>query len=145
MEIIEFNEIDDLSKELIAKAIKIRERAYAPYSNFKVGAALFSDDNTFFEGINIESSDYTLTTHAEMQAINAMVVSGCLAFKAIAVVLNSSTGLSVPCGLCRQKMVEFAKNDNVRIIGYNLNNPDIVNIWQLNELIPYQFNKLSLD
>lgn len=139
------NNLDLSTQNLIEIATNIRNKAYVPYSGFKVGAALKSQDNEIFTGINIESADFTLTTHAEMDAINSMVKSGCLKFKEIAIVLNSSNGLSVPCGLCRQKMVEFAENENVRILGYNLFNPDVINIWTLGELLPFQFNKSNLE
>ncbi len=143
MKKVELNQLSKKQIELIEAAIEIRGNAYAPYSNFKVGAALLDELGNIHTGCNIESIDFTLTSHAEMVAIDSMVKSGCRNMKEIAIVLKSST-YSVPCGLCRQKMVEFS-TDDVSIICINLDsNEQIQEIYttSLSELLPYAFNQL---
>jgi cytidine deaminase len=142
---ISYENLTEIEKSLVETAITIRNNAYAPYSNFKVGAAVLGSDSQIYSGINIESADYTLTTHAEMDAINSMVRNKCLTFEIIVVALSAPNGISVPCGLCRQKMVEFAKNENVEVLGVNLiDESKQIYQWKLDELIPYQFNKTFL-
>jgi cytidine deaminase len=90
--------------DLIAQAQAARERAYAPYSNFAVGAALLARDGRVFTGCNVENASYGLTVCAERVAICKAVSEGCRDFAAIAVV--TATG-ATPCGACRQVLVEF--------------------------------------
>lgn len=142
---------DNLKKneiELISKAIEIRNFAYTPYSNYKVGAALLDSNGRIHTGCNIESADYTLTSHAEMVAVDSMVKSGCLSFSVILIALKGKNDLpAVPCGLCLQKMSEFSADANPEIRIVNLDdNDNILNIWKtsLNELLPYSFNKMFL-
>lgn len=92
--------------DLVANAWVARERAYAPYSNFKVGAALLSSDGRVFSGCNVENISYGLTNCAERVAIGAAVVQGATEFDAIVVVADTSEPIS-PCGACRQVLAEF--------------------------------------
>ncbi len=94
--------IDD---QLIASAAAARERAYAPYSNFKVGAALRGKSGRVYSGCNVENAAYGLSMCAERTAIFKAVSEGEREFEAIAVVTEN--GVS-PCGSCRQVMMEFA-------------------------------------
>ena len=145
MKQIQFSDLTPTQQTLVYKAIEMREFAYAEYSKFKVGAALIDINQNIHTGCNVESADYTLTTHAEMLAIDSMVKSGCTEMMEIAIALSSPSGDSVPCGLCRQKMTEFSINP--MIIGINLlPNNDIKSIvtYSLDELLPFAFKKSSL-
>ena len=131
-----------LEQQLISEAIRIRRRAYAPYSNFKVGAALLDINGNIHTGCNIESADYTLTSHAEMVAVDSMIKSGCLKIKIIIIVLACGENIPVPCGLCRQKIREFASTGDMKIIGINISaEEEIKSIFEftLNELLPHSF------
>lgn len=90
--------------ELIAAATAVRENAYAPYSNYKVGAALLTEDGRLFTGVNVENASYGLTVCAERNAIGKMVAEGVGEVTAVAVVTENGGS---PCGACRQVLVEF--------------------------------------
>lgn len=91
---------------LVAAAWKVREAAYAPYSNFAVGAALLASDGRVFTGCNVENISYGLTNCAERVAIGAAVAAGVREFLAVAVVADTGVPIS-PCGACRQVLAEF--------------------------------------
>lgn len=91
---------------LISEAKIARERAYVPYSNFKVGAALLTEDGEIFHGCNIENASYGMTNCAERTAIFKAVSEGKTKFKGLAVIAATETPCS-PCGACRQVMAEF--------------------------------------
>lgn len=93
--------------KLIASAIKAQQMAYAPYSKFRVGAALLTADGQVITGCNVENSAYGLCNCAERTAIFKAVSEGQRAFRAIAIVGDSDAPCA-PCGACRQVMVEFA-------------------------------------
>lgn len=95
---------------LIDHARMVRENAYAPYSKFKVGAALRSTSGAVHVGCNVENVAYPEGTCAEAGAIAAMVAAGDTAIAEIAVIADSPKPVS-PCGGCRQKIAEFAKGD----------------------------------
>jgi len=96
--------VDDA--RLLAAAAAARERAYAPYSRFAVGAALLCDDGTVVTGCNVENASYGLTMCAERSAVFAAVASGHTRFTAIAV--SGPEGVTTPpCGACRQVLAEF--------------------------------------
>lgn len=98
--------------ELIALAIQARERAFAPYSKFKVGAVLIAKDGTPFTGCNVESASYGLTICAERTALVKGVSSGHRKFQRVAVVADTAR-LTPPCGACRQMLWEFAPEADV--------------------------------
>lgn len=93
-------------EELLSAAWRAREAAYAPYSNFAVGAALLSADGRIFVGCNVENISYGLTNCAERVAVGAAVTSGVRDFLAVAVVADTGVPVS-PCGACRQVLAEF--------------------------------------
>ena len=92
--------------QLVTAAWQAREAAYAPYSNFAVGAALLAKDGRIFLGCNVENISYGLTNCAERVAIGAAVAAGVRQFVAVAVVADTGVPIS-PCGACRQVLAEF--------------------------------------
>lgn len=92
---------------LIEAARDVRERAHAPYSHFRVGAALLTDDGTIITGANVENRSYGLTICAERSAITRAVARGYRSFQAIAVIADLDPPAS-PCGMCRETLAEFA-------------------------------------
>lgn len=118
-------------KELYAKAKKAAINAYAPYSHFRVGAALLCDSGNIYTGVNIENSSYGATICAERSALSAAVGAGEKKFIKIAVA--SSQGEAWPCGICRQVLLEFSdKNNPMKIItGTDENSLEIYDIEKL--------------
>ncbi len=94
-------------RALIDAAIDASRRAYAPYSNYFVGAALRASDGTVYQGCNIENASYPVTICAERVALVKAVSEGVREFDAIAVVTHNGGS---PCGMCRQMLFEFAPN-----------------------------------
>ena len=108
-------------RRLVAAAVAVRQKAYAPFSKYKCGAALLDIRNRMHVGCNIETIDFTLTPHAEMDAINDMIKTGVFQLKTIATAVQAGNGFALPCGLCRQKIREFAIGPEARVIAINLN------------------------
>ena len=100
-------EIGPGDEELIRGAALARQRAHAPYSKYKVGAAIRSKRNRVHSGANVENASYGLTVCAERTAAFAAVNAGDTAFDAIAIVIDDER-LPTPCGACRQVLAEFA-------------------------------------
>jgi cytidine deaminase len=124
-------------KQLLQQAIEAREYAYAPYSNYKVGAALLTTDGKIYRGCNIESASYTPSNCAERTAIFKAISEGDREFAAIAVVTENG---GAPCGVCRQVMREFAPNLTI-IIGDVQGNYQILT---LPDLLPHSFGPENL-
>jgi cytidine deaminase len=103
--------------ELIAAARAAREKAYAPYSKFKVGAALRTRSGRVFHGCNVENLSFGLTICAERNAVFAAVAAGETQFEAIAVVADSVQPVT-PCGACRQVLAEFSSD--LQVLSANL-------------------------
>ena len=122
-------------KELIAMAKKYRENAYAPYSKFKVGAAVLTKKGNVYGGCNIENSSFPVTNCAERTAIFKAVSEGEQEFAAIALIADTP-GPCSPCGACRQVMVEFKIP---RIIMANMQGD--VKVVTLEEIMPYAFTE----
>ena len=101
------SEIGPGDEELIRVASLARQRAHAPYSKYKVGAAIRTKRNKVHSGANVENASYGLTVCAERTAAFAAVNAGDTAFDAIAIVIDDEK-LPTPCGACRQVMAEFA-------------------------------------
>lgn len=116
-------------------ALEVRERAHAPYSGFKVGAALRGDDGGLFVGCNVENAAYPEGTCAEAGAIAAMVAAGETRIREVYVVADCEKPVT-PCGGCRQKMVEFGAGD-VRVTMATVAGTETV--MTLAELLPGAF------
>ena len=123
------------AENLVAHAIRARERSYSPYSGFKVGAALLTGDGKIILGCNIESITYTPTVCAERTAIFSAISQGHRKFIAMAVVTGDDT-VSSPCGVCRQVIAEFVDQDFPVILG---NLQDKRMFLTLKDLLPYPF------
>ena len=129
--------------DLIKKATYARVNAYAPYSKYKVGAALLSGDGTIYKGANIENSAYSETICAERVAFfHAITKGGSRDFKAIAIVggKDDISEFAFPCGSCRQVMSEFCDED-FKIILYNGKE---IKSFTLKKLLPEAFGKSSI-
>jgi cytidine deaminase len=127
-------------KELIEKAKRARFKAYAPYSNFKVGAALLTKGGKVYTGANVENSAFGLTVCAERVAVFSAVTRGDKDFVKIVVVTDKNPPVT-PCGACRQVLSEFAKD--LKIVCANLKGK--VERYTLKELLPEAFEKGSAD
>jgi cytidine deaminase len=121
--------------QLIQEAINAMERAYAPYSNFKVGAALLAKDGTVFKGCNIENAGYSLTNCAERTAFFKAISEGVKNFEKLVVVADTE-GPCSPCGACRQVIAEFC-DPEMEVILTNLKG-NTTNTT-VAELLPFAF------
>src|SRR5881628_2897662 len=104
---IEMEKLGPGDEELVRVASLARQRAYAPYSKYKVGAAIRTKRNKVHSGANVENASYGLTVCAERTAAFAAVNAGDTAFDAIAIVIDDER-LPTPCGACRQVLAEFS-------------------------------------
>jgi cytidine deaminase len=131
-------------KKLLSLAIYAREQAYAPYSNFRVGAALVTDDGFFFTGCNIENASYGATNCAERTAIFKAVSEGKRKIKAIAIVGGDKeeiTDYTYPCGVCRQVMEEFKGEKGLTVIcGIS---ETVYKAFSIEQLLPDSFHNLQ--
>jgi len=126
---------------LIAEARSARLKAYAPYSNFLVGAAVMTHSNKIYSGCNIENSSYSLTCCAERVAIFKAVSAGDMTIKGMAIVGDTDEPIS-PCGACRQVMSEFL---SLETMIYLANTQHEVMELTINDLLPYAFNVRSFN
>ena len=117
--------------ELVAQAIEVAGRAYAPYSRFQVGAVLVGKDGRMFAGCNVENISYGLTICAERNAVFAAVAAGCREFSKIVIVADTEEPAS-PCGACRQVLAEF--NPDLEIVLANFRGKSLN--FRLSELLP---------
>jgi len=119
------------NQDLIEAAKIARRSAYAPYSNFTVGAALLTKDGKIFTGCNVENISLGLTICAERSAVAAAVNAGKMDFVAIAVVTNSKKP-AVPCGACRQVLAEFSPS--MRVLAAT--GDGLLEQFELSDLLP---------
>jgi len=128
-----------MEKELIKAAILAAQNSYSPYSGFKVGAALLTDDGKVYLGCNIENAAYGPSNCAERTAIFKAVSEGHKKFKAIAIVGGKDGDFKdfcPPCGVCRQVMSEFCDKDFKIILG---NKNLEYKVYTFGELLPHSF------
>ena len=125
----------DQDEALFAAAEAIRAKAYAPYSNFSVGAAILADDGKIYSGCNIENAAYPQGNCAETSAIAAMIAGGARRIKRIYV---TGPGLApvTPCGGCRQRIREFADQDVV-VVSHGVDGTPLEQT--IAELLPHSF------
>ena len=123
--------------ELIQKAIEMRSQALAPYSNYKVGAAVLTESGRIFGGCNIENSSYSLTICAERVALFKAVSEGETKFKALSVSTNNA---GMPCGACRQVIWDICGNIPILIC----NNNKLITKTESIRLLPMPFDNTKL-
>lgn len=121
--------------ELLEKAKQASEKAYAPYSKFKVGACVLTENDKVYTGCNFENSSFGLTICAERNAIGSAVADGERKIKAVAI-YSPNTKHCYPCGACRQVMCEFVSDQGLNIITEAEEGLDIKNF---NEIFPEGF------
>ncbi len=121
-------------RELYEKACKAVPFAYAPFSDFKVGAALLCKNGEVFTGVNVENSSFGATICAERTAFVKAISEGNKEFEAIAVVADK--GEAWPCGICRQFMKEFCEDDFKIITGADV---DSLKMYTMDEILPEGF------
>ncbi len=124
---------------LLKAAQEARDKAYAVYSQFRVGAALRTQDGTIITGCNVENGSYGLSICAERTAIVRAVAMGYTKFETIAVVADP---LATPCGACREFIIEFGQE--IRVLCADANNLSRAQIWKIAELLPNSFDRSSL-
>ena len=130
--------------ELMKLAVEAREMAYAPYSGFRVGAALLGKSGKVYKGCNVENAAYSPTNCAERTAVFKAVSEGEREFLAIAIVGGMDENIAdfcAPCGVCRQVLAEFCGKDFRVILG----NPDNVKEYTFEEILPFAFGKADLE
>jgi cytidine deaminase len=127
-----------LADSLIAAARGAQARAYAPYSKFRVGAALEATDGTVFLGCNVENASYGLTICAERAAVFAAVSAGVNRFRR-AVVVSDVDPPAAPCGACRQVLAEFGLDLPIEGVGSKR-----TVTWLLSDLLPVAFGPEQL-
>jgi len=123
-------------ENIISKSLQALENAYAPYSNFKVGAALLTAAGKIYTGCNIESSSFGLSICAERVALFKAVSEGETEFQAIAIA-SSAQNFCPPCGACRQVLWDLAQDIKVILVSDSTN----YQILQMSDLYSYAFDK----
>ncbi|HVT27909.1 MAG TPA: cytidine deaminase [Lacipirellulaceae bacterium] len=129
---------DQEVNELVRAALEAQQRAYCPFSNFPVGAALRTKSGRIFQGVNVENISFGLTNCAERVAVGAAVAAGEREFTAIAI---ASRGGVTPCGACRQVLAEF--NPNLPMVMINSQKPSEMHYATLDQLLPGRFDRID--
>lgn len=130
---------DDARKRLIRAALQARNHAVAPYSGFKVGAAIVTQTGKVFTGANVESASYGLTCCAERVTLFKALTAGASAIRAVAVVARIEDG-PMPCGACRQLLAEYAPDADV--LAADSAHPSRWRKFTVAELLPEPFSRL---
>ena len=134
-----------MNKKTLEKAVKmaleVRKNAYAPFSNFAVGAAIITKDGSIFTGVNVENSSFGATNCAERTALFSAITAGQRDFEAI-VIASVLNGKAVfPCGICRQVLADF--NPKIRVVLVNSDTKQIEQDLLLSDIFPgvFEFGK----
>ena len=127
-------EISIQLRELFAAALAVSSNAYAPYSRFRVGAAIRTESGTVVTGVNVENRSFGLTNCAERSALFAAVSAGNRRFTAIAIATPDADYPVGPCGACRQVLSEFMAADTPVVFGPD---PDHLQLSTIGELYPF--------
>lgn len=142
--------MDKKYQDLIERAFQVRKKAYSPYSNFKVGAALLCKNGNVYEGCNIENGAFSPTICAERVAFVEAVKNGEREFEAVAIVTGPKDAnvyeMGSPCGVCRQFMSEFC-NDDFKIIMTKIkSNGELIDSkeFTMDEILPKRFKLKDL-
>ncbi len=138
-------DFDIMAKTLIWDALSGLKYSYAPYSNFKVSAALLTTSGKVYTGCNIENAAFSPGMCAERVAFAKAISSGEKGFEAIAIVggmKGRGTQMVFPCGVCRQVMEEFCEPENFKII--TATSAEKYDVYTLDELLPYGFGPHTL-
>ena len=123
-----------MSKYPVKEALEAQKKAYAPYSGFKVGAALLCENGKVYKGCNVENASYPVSLCAERSAIASAVADGNRSFKAIVIV--GGDDYCFPCGMCRQALAEFVDGDFRVVL---VKNEKETKVYKLKELLPECF------
>lgn len=133
----------DTIRRLHEAASAVRRNAYAPYSNFKVGAALLGSDGQIYAAANVENAAYPQSQCAEASAVGVMVAAGCREITEVLVIAEApGDGLVSPCGGCRQRLNEFAGPD---VVVHMANEQGVVGQMTLGDLLPHSFGPKQLE
>ena len=129
------------NSDLLKIAVQAKEKAYVPYSGFRVGAVVLMENEKVYEGQNIENASYGATNCAERTAIFKAVSSGERKIKAIAIA-SDSKDIIYPCGICRQVIAEFGDANTIIICSSSSGE---FREYKLDEILPFAFNKEAMD
>lgn len=132
---------NEIFEKALSSALEVRKNAYAPYSNFAVGAAIVTTDGTIFTGVNVENSSFGATNCAERTALFSAITAGYRDFEAIVIASNLNGKAVFPCGICRQVLADF--NPEMRVILVNSDTKQIEQDLILSDIFPgiFEFGK----
>lgn len=132
---------NEIFEKALSSALEVRKNAYAPYSNFAVGAAIVTTDGTIFTGVNVENSSFGATNCAERTALFSAITAGYRDFEAIFIASNLSGKAVFPCGICRQVLADF--NPKMRVILVNSETKKVEQDLLLSDIFPgiFEFGK----
>ena len=130
-----------IEEQLIQSAIEAQTNSYAPYSHFRVGAALLSKSGKIYKGCNVENAAYGPSNCAERTAIFSAIANGEKDFEKIAIICGDGLNFGAPCGVCRQVLYEF--NPNIDVIMAKKNGE--MKIYKAHELLPEAFGPKNIE